>query len=348
MHKSDSFSDLFLAGARTVKAEPSEVTDDLSSEANHLLQHNHSQPLPQQLEIDNETKILEVRNHIEQLDDASKRCIMDCLFRLAATATSNSASSTCSAEGSNPPSPASLDYPVSSPKSACKFASSLPPLTIPSASPNSSVEDVGLCPELDLSTRQEDVLVLRMMFLPDAQQSPVVMSPSPGGSCASEMQSQMASVGIMSPSPLDCTFLSSSPTINQPRSSASRPSMLTAPSTPSSKSDGGSTARKRVFFTEEQTRKLNAYYAELGGAKCSPAEISQIGKDVGITEHQVRIYFQNKRARTRNRKTDDSDDSTKGSRRSAGSSRFPTSLAVAATQSVSTPLLLKVEPLVAI
>eukprot|EP00741_Cyanophora_paradoxa_P017331 tig00020961_g16741.t1 len=59
--------------------------------------------------------------------------------------------------------------------------------------------------------------------------------------------------------------------------------------------------KKRVFFSEAQTAKLNHYFEASvhSGNKVTPQEISAIALDVGITEHQVRIYFQNKRARSR-------------------------------------------------
>mmetsp|Transcript_46047 Transcript_46047/g.75123 ORF Transcript_46047/g.75123 Transcript_46047/m.75123 type:complete len:328 (-) Transcript_46047:282-1265(-) len=60
--------------------------------------------------------------------------------------------------------------------------------------------------------------------------------------------------------------------------------------------------RRRVFFTEEQKSKLNSYYlAHETGGKC---DLDSIAREVGITAHQCRIFFQNKRARSRDKKSE--------------------------------------------
>ena len=57
--------------------------------------------------------------------------------------------------------------------------------------------------------------------------------------------------------------------------------------------------RRRTAFTEDQKHKLNDFYEEREGIRYTPQEINHIAGEVGISPHQVRIYFQNRRARTK-------------------------------------------------
>ena len=59
--------------------------------------------------------------------------------------------------------------------------------------------------------------------------------------------------------------------------------------------------KKRTAFTVEQTAALNEYFAIKEGISYSVFEIRDIAAEIGLTEHQVRVYFQNRRARSKQR-----------------------------------------------
>lgn len=55
--------------------------------------------------------------------------------------------------------------------------------------------------------------------------------------------------------------------------------------------------KKRTSFTQDQIQKLNAFFSKNLGLSCTPQQINALAKSLDMTEQQVRIYFQNKRAR---------------------------------------------------
>eukprot|EP01113_Clastostelium_recurvatum_P030771 TRINITY_DN3773_c0_g1_i2.p1 TRINITY_DN3773_c0_g1~~TRINITY_DN3773_c0_g1_i2.p1 ORF type:complete len:1004 (-),score=212.51 TRINITY_DN3773_c0_g1_i2:97-3030(-) len=63
--------------------------------------------------------------------------------------------------------------------------------------------------------------------------------------------------------------------------------------------------KRRSSFTEFQTKILNNYYLkrQTTRGKYASEEIRDIAVEIGLTEHQVKIFFQNKRARSKSQDT---------------------------------------------
>ncbi|KAF2077837.1 hypothetical protein CYY_000882 [Polysphondylium violaceum] len=59
--------------------------------------------------------------------------------------------------------------------------------------------------------------------------------------------------------------------------------------------------KRRSSFTDNQTKKLNEYFLRLENNNCkyTNEEVQQIASEVSLTDHQVKIFFQNRKARSR-------------------------------------------------
>jgi len=242
---------------------------------------------PQGEYTDDFLRISQFRHQVEKLDHNVRTSIMESLYRLSARALSSHLEAF--------PSPL---VPEATPSNRSrekrpKRAQDVPVPTF--TSPNPSLIDDG-----SIQTCAADAAILRMLFVLPAAQSPCSAGPNASNFSVSTFNGMATS-----PSGYSSPYLDGMPA---PESEVGRLPMLGLSPKP-----GEGAARRRVFFTSEQTRKLNLYYERLAprGVKCSPDEFAEIARDVGITDHQVRIYFQNKRARSRNRKDDSTESSTK-------------------------------------
>eukprot|EP00741_Cyanophora_paradoxa_P016955 tig00020944_g16376.t1 len=217
-------------------------------------------------DCDTQEQLQALSSEISMMDDSARRLIAQALYRLSAAAAPDQNDPVASLEPLFPRSVAVAVAAAASNASGLLVTGSGRKRRVAAATP---VEQRAMDAVAE-AHRRSDRAVARITFLVDFDPESFAVDASPAPAPTSAPAPPAPSASMACPGP-------------------AKPPVPGQPTPP----------RKRVFFTEDQVRKLNTYYENLAGNKCTPMEIASIASDVGLTEHQVRIYFQNKRARTR-------------------------------------------------